>query len=192
MKELLGYKVGMTQMWDDKGRLQGVTLIHADDNSIVRLKDINFLAQAKIGKGNKPLQGVAKKIGLKGQNFWFKKTLADKEGKVGVADFKPGDVVSVTGRTKGKGFAGTIKRHGFHRGPVSHGSGNIRQPGSIGAQRPQRVIKGKKMAGHMGNQQFTVRGLEVLGVFPQEKLLALKGAVPGNRRAGVIVKEINA
>jgi large subunit ribosomal protein L3 len=107
-----------------------------------------------------------------------------------VEAFEPGDEVKVSGRSKGKGFAGTIKRHGFSRGPVSHGSHNVRAPGSIGqSATPSRVIKGVRMAGHMGNKNITQRGLQVLDRDVERNLLLVKGAVPGPTGGLVFVRE---
>ncbi len=104
--------------------------------------------------------------------------------------FKKGDKVKVSGLSKGKGFQGVVKRHGFHGGPKSHGQKNrLRAPGSIGATAPQRVIKGKKMAGHMGNKKITVKNLTVVQITPEEKILMLKGAVPGVRRGIIEIRK---
>ena len=109
---------------------------------------------------------------------------------VTVEGFEPGDAVKVSGRSKGKGFAGTIKRHGFSRGPVSHGSHNVRAPGSIGqSATPSRVIKGVRMAGHMGNKNITQRGLQVLDRDVERNLLLVTGAVPGPTGGLVFVRE---
>ncbi len=107
-----------------------------------------------------------------------------------VEGFEPGDAIKVSGRSKGKGFAGTIKRHGFSRGPVSHGSHNVRAPGSIGqSATPSRVIKGVRMAGHMGHANITQRGLQVLDRDVERNLLLVTGAVPGPTGGLVFVRE---
>lgn len=103
-----------------------------------------------------------------------------------LAELKPGDKVTVSGKSKGRGFQGVVKRHGFHGGPKSHGQKDrLRAPGSIGATAPQRVLKGRKMAGHMGMERVTVKNLEVASVLPEKKILVVKGAVPGMRGAQV-------
>jgi large subunit ribosomal protein L3 len=189
MKILLGHKIGMTQLWDDKGKLIAATVIKAEPNTVIREKDHVFVGTAVAGKVKKPQTKLAEKIGSK-KGIWVKsvKEVADDAATLDVTQFEVGDKVAITGTTKGKGFAGTIKRHNFHRGPVSHGSDNVRRPGSIGAQRPQRVPKGQKMAGHMGAVQFTARGNKVLLVNKEENLLVLSGNVPGANRGKVIVK----
>ncbi len=103
---------------------------------------------------------------------------------------KPGDKIVVSGKSKGRGFQGVVKRHGFHGGPKSHGQKDrLRAPGSIGATAPQRVIKGKKMAGHMGLEKVTLKNMEVAEIRPEEKVLMVKGAVPGMKGAFVVIQE---
>ena len=110
-----------------------------------------------------------------------------------VTQFAAGDLVDVTGTSKGRGFAGTVKRHHFHRGPVTHGSTNTRQPGSIGAgTTPGRVFKGTRMSGHMGNERVTVQKLEVVRVDAERQLLLVRGAVPGARNGLVVIRKVNA
>jgi len=191
MKILLGHKIGMTQIWDDDGKLIGATVIKAEPNTVIKEKEKTSIAIETVGKTNKAQGYIAKKVNSK-KGIWLKSFMGLKteSEKLDVGQFEVGDTVSVTGVTKGKGFAGTIKRHNFHRGPVSHGSHNVRGPGSIGAQRPQRVPKGQKMAGHMGNEQFTARGGRVLEVNKEENLLIVSGAVPGAKRTNVVIKGI--
>ena len=191
MKILLGHKIGMTQFWDDNGKLVGATVIKVTPNTLIKEKSKINIAIATDGKINKAQGYIAKRVNSK-KGVWLKSFagLTTESEKLDVSLFEVGDVVSITGTTKGKGFAGTIKRHNFHRGPVSHGSHNVRAPGSIGAQRPQRVPKGQKMPGHMGNVQFTARGNKVVEVNKEENLLVISGAVPGVKRGRVVVKEI--
>jgi large subunit ribosomal protein L3 len=191
MKILLGHKIGMTQLWDDNGKLVAATVIKAEPNKIIKEGSQTKLAVAVERKTNKPQSSLAKLIGSK-KGTWLKSVvgLETTADQLDVSQFVEGDVVAVSGVTKGKGFAGTIKRHNFHRGPVTHGSHNIRQPGSIGAQRPQRVPKGQKMAGHMGAANFTARGNKVLEVIKAENLLIVSGAVPGPKRSRVVVRAI--
>lgn len=190
MKILLGHKIGMTQIWDSNGKLVGATVIKAEPNTVIKENKKTNIAVAVVGNTNKAQNYIAKKINSK-KGVWLKSFIGfnPESEKLDVTQFEVGDVVSVTGTTKGKGFAGTIKRHNFHRGPVSHGSHNVRGPGSIGAQRPQRVPKGQKMAGHMGNEQFTSRGSKVIEVNKDENLLIISGAVPGTKRGKVVIKE---
>ncbi|MEX1052120.1 MAG: 50S ribosomal protein L3 [Patescibacteria group bacterium] len=191
MKILLGHKIGMTQVWDGSGKLVAATVIKAEPNAVIKDKAGSKIAVAVPGKTNKAQAAVAKQIGSQ-RGVWIKSiSEVDEETKqLDVSQFSKGDVVAVSGVTKGKGFAGTIKRHNFHRGPVSHGSDNVRRPGSIGAQRPQRVPKGQKMAGHMGAVNFTARGNKVVDVIVEDGIVILSGAVPGPNRGRVIVKEI--
>ena len=179
----------MTQVWDDSGKLVAATVIKAEPNTVLKEKGQTKVAVAIPGKANKAQAELAKKVGSK-QNVWLKtvNNLETEEKQLDVSQFEKGDVVAVSGVTKGKGFAGTIKRHNFHRGPISHGSDNVRRPGSIGAQRPQRVPKGQKMAGHMGAVNFTARGNKVVEVIKEDGIVILSGAVPGPNRGRVVVK----
>lgn len=107
-----------------------------------------------------------------------------------VEGFAEKDIVQVSGRSKGKGFQGVVKRHGFHGGPKTHGQKNrLRAPGSIGSTAPQRVIKGRRMAGHMGNKRVTVKNLEIVQIKPEDKLLFIKGAVPGARGGKIEIRK---
>ena len=106
-----------------------------------------------------------------------------------VKEFQPGDVVMVTAVSKGKGFAGTVKRHNFHRGPETHGSKNVRKPGSIGGGYPQRVLLGRQMPGHMGAQTVTTRGLKVVAINEADNTLAISGAVPGPNKCRVFIRK---
>ena len=179
----------MTQLWDSNGKLIAATVIKAEPNKVIKEKDQTKIAVAVDGKTNKAQGYLAKKIGSK-IGVWLKTANGIDEAAetLDVTQFSVGDNVSITGTTKGKGFAGTIKRHNFHRGPMTHGSHNIRQPGSIGAQRPQRVPKGQKMPGHMGNVQFTARGNRVVRIDSDENLLIVSGAVPGPNRGKIMIK----
>lgn len=194
MKAAIARKVGMTQIFDQQGNQVPVTLVEVAPNTVVesRVKDSEsrvLLGLQTRKQVSKSIQGKLKKAGIdRGLTKFREFTLAGqlKPGQtIGVEQFKPGDALNVTSITKGKGFAGTIKRHGFKRGPASHGSNNVRQPGSIGAQEPQRVLKGKKMAGRMGGIKRTVKRLPVVEVDPEHRLVALKGSVPGPDKAWV-------
>jgi len=189
-KAILGQKLGMTQIWDDKGRLVPATVIYAPANTVLNsTADRVLVGVAVPGKTNKPQAHLAKKLDAKRGISIKELPGVSPEGEtLSVSQFAVGDKLSISGVTKGKGFAGTIKRHNFHRGPVSHGSNNIRQPGSIGAQRPQRVPKGQKMAGHMGAVNLTVRGSKVLAVNADEQLLIVSGAVPGPAKGRILIR----
>jgi large subunit ribosomal protein L3 len=189
-KAILGQKLGMTQIWDDKGRLVPATVIFAPANTVIEKSDDRVLVGiAREGKTSKPQQHLAKKLESKRGILLKEFKGVSPEGEtLSVGQFQVGDKLSISGVTKGKGFAGTIKRHNFHRGPMTHGSNNIRQPGSIGAQRPQRVPKGQKMAGHMGAVNLTIRGNKVLAVNEKEQLLIVSGAVPGPAKGRLMIR----
>ena len=203
MKGIVGRKLGMTQVFDEEtGADTPVTVIQAGPCPVVAIKtadadgyDAVQLAFDEVPerKISKPRLGVLKKAGvgphrrlleIRGPHVYT-------EGEtVTVETFEPGDRIKVSGVSVGKGFAGTIKRHNFSRGPVSHGSHNVRAPGSIGASAtPSRVFKGQKMAGRMGGKRVTQVGLQVHAVDPEENLLLVKGAVPGPKNAIVEIRE---
>ncbi|HZM18168.1 MAG TPA: 50S ribosomal protein L3 [Gaiellaceae bacterium] len=203
MKGIVGRKLGMTQVFDEEtGAVTPVTVIQAGPCPVVAIKtadadgyDAVQLAFDEVPerKISKPRLGVLKKAGvgphrrlleIRGPHVYT-------EGEtVTVETFEPGDRIKVSGVSVGKGFAGTIKRHNFSRGPVSHGSHNVRAPGSIGASAtPSRVFKGQKMAGRMGGKRVTQVGLQVHAVDPEENLLLVKGAVPGPKNAIVEIRE---
>ena len=190
MRILLGRKIGMKQVWDDAGRLLGATIIAAEPNTVIH--QTNGLAQvavARAGKTKKPQAHIAAKIKSKG-GIWLRSLATDDqslEGQLTVSQFPIGSTVKVWGVTKGKGFAGVVKRHGFAGQPASHGHSHQRRPGSIGAQEPQRVPKGQKMAGRMGGANLTVRGLKILQMDEKNNLLTVKGAVPGPRNGQVVI-----
>ncbi|HEX2287929.1 MAG TPA: 50S ribosomal protein L3 [Gaiellaceae bacterium] len=203
MKGIVGRKLGMTQVFDEEtGAVTPVTVIQAGPCPVVSIKtaeadgyDAVQLAFDEVPerKVSKPRLGVLKKAGvgphrrlleIRGPHVYT-------EGEtVTVETFEPGDRIKVSGVSVGKGFAGTIKRHNFSRGPVSHGSHNVRAPGSIGASAtPSRVFKGQKMAGRLGGTRVTQVGLRVHAVDPEENLLLVKGAVPGPKNAIVEIRE---
>jgi large subunit ribosomal protein L3 len=191
---LLGTKRGMTQMWGEDGDRVPVTVLEVPPNTVTALRTVeeNGYEAVQIGIGevrpkvlNKPLLGQFSKAELPPLRHLREVRMAAGEHKVGdklsPADLFPvGTKVDVVGTSKGKGFAGTIKRHGFARGPTSHGSMNVRRPGSIGMkEHPGRVLKGKRMAGRMGNERVTVKGLTVLAVDAENNRVLVKGPVPG-------------
>ena len=203
MKGIVGRKLGMTQVFDEEtGAVTPVTVIQAGPCPVVSIKtadadgyDAVQLAFDEVPerKLSKPRLGVLKKAGvgphrrlleIRGPHVYT-------EGEtVTVETFEPGDKVKVSGISIGKGFAGTIKRHNFSRGPVSHGSHNVRAPGSIGASAtPSRVFRGQKMPGRMGANRVTQVGLRVHSVDPEENLILVKGAVPGPKNAIVEIRE---
>jgi large subunit ribosomal protein L3 len=193
-KGIIGTKLGMTQLFDqESGVVTPVTVIQAGPCPVVQVRtpEADGYAALQLAYGevkerkiSKPEAGHLKHAGVAPHRHLIE--FRDAEGfaageTVTVEAFEVGDRVKVSGRSKGKGFAGTIKRHNFGRGPKSHGSHNIRQPGSIGASAtPSRVFKGIRMAGHMGDARVTQRGLRVAEVDAERNLLLIAGAVPGS------------
>ncbi len=191
----------MTQAFRDDGTLVGVTVIEVEPNLITAVRtaqedgyeavQVGFGA-VKSGRVNKPHAGTFAKLEVPPRRHL--KELRGVKGEVGEtigADvFEVGDKVHVSATSKGRGFQGTVKRHGFGRGPVSHGSHNIRQPGSVGASAdPARIFKGQKMPGQMGNEAVTVRNLEVVAVDAERNELWVRGGVPGGKGAVVKVRK---
>jgi large subunit ribosomal protein L3 len=204
VKGIVGKKLGMTQVFDpETGQVTPVTVIEAGPCPIVRVKTVDSdgyeavqlafdsVAERKVTKARLGQLGQA---GPHRRLVEFRGTTELTVGEpVTVETFEPGDRVKVSGIGIGKGFAGTIKRHNFSRGPKSHGSHNIRQPGSIGASAtPSRVFKGIRMAGRMGGKRVTQVGLTVHEVDSERNLLLIKGAVPGPKNGYVEVREDRA
>jgi len=202
MKLIIGRKIGMTQIFDEKGIPQPATVIQAGPCYIsqikTRKKDGYSAIQLAFGQAKKvarSAKGQLNKAKIK-QNLKNLKEFRTKESEeyqlgreIKVDIFESGDKVDIVGISKGKGFAGVIKRHGFSRGPESHGSHHHRRPGSIGSMFPERVIKGKKLPGHMGSNQITVKNLEVIKVEPDENILIVRGAVPGSAKDVIKIYE---
>ncbi|TMC49135.1 MAG: 50S ribosomal protein L3 [Chloroflexi bacterium] len=198
---LLARKLGMTQLFTERGTVVPVTVLEAGPCRVVQRKTapIDGYEAIQIGFGerrrrhaNKPTTGHFKRAGL--QPMRRLAELRDPgEAELGAtlnADlFQPGDRVDVTGMSKGKGFSGQHKRHHFGRGPVTHGSHNIKQPGSIGSVDAARTMRGLKMAGQLGAARATIRGLEVVRVDTERNLLLVKGSVPGARNGMVLVRD---
>jgi large subunit ribosomal protein L3 len=201
MKALIGTKIGMTQLFDENGNVARVTLLQAGPCVVTQVKttdkDGYQAVQLGFGKGKNPAQpqvGHAKAAATT-PRVMREVRLTDTVGnelkpgdQLDVTAFEAGDMVQVTGTSKGKGFAGTIKRHNFARGPKTHGSHNYRAHGSIGSGYPEHVFKGLRMAGHMGHDRVTVKGLKVVAVDQAHNVLAISGAIPGPKRGLVIVK----
>jgi len=203
MAGMLGKKLGMTQVFDpETGSLTPVTVIEAGPCPVVsiRMADTDGYDAVQLAfdavaerKLQRPRLGHLKKHGV-GPHRKLVEIRGQHELTPGetmtVEAFEPGDKVKVSGISIGKGFQGTIKRHNFSRGPVSHGSHNVRAPGSIGASAtPSRVFKGRKMPGQMGNKRITQVGLTVVDRDPEQNLLLLKGAIPGHRNGIVVIRE---
>jgi large subunit ribosomal protein L3 len=201
---LLGRKIGMTQVFDrEDGHVERVTVIEAGPCFVTGIRraerDGYDAIQLAFGETTakqltKPKLGLLKKSGV--GNLRHLREFRGEPGELEVgaelkvdAVFEKGQTVKVSGISKGKGFAGTIKRHNFHRGPVSHGSHNVRAPGSIGASAdPARVFKGIRGPGQMGNRRATQRGLEVVDVRADQNLLLLRGSVPGPKGSVVEIR----
>lgn len=192
MKAILGRKVGMTQIFDEEGRMVPVTVVEAGPCWVVQVRSkekdgyeavqIGFKEAKKEKNIKKPILGIFKKAGIQPCKILkeFKMSGYNVGDRITVEIFSKGEVVSVAGTSKGKGFQGVMKRHNFRGGPDTHGSMFNRAPGSIGASSfPSRVWKGKRMAGHMGNERVTVKNIKVVDVIPEQNLILLKGAVPG-------------
>jgi large subunit ribosomal protein L3 len=202
---LIGKKLGMTRIFDNDGLAMPVTVIETGPCFVVQKKTTDHdgyealqmgFERRALTKCNKPAKGHFEKHGAKSsfkhlREFRVEDAAGFEEGQeVTVEQFAIGDKVDVIGTSKGKGFAGTIKRWNFHRGPMGHGSMSHRAPGSIGASAyPSRVIKGKKLPGHMGNARVTIKNLEVVDVRPDENLLVVKGAIPGPRHGLVLIQK---
>jgi large subunit ribosomal protein L3 len=192
----------MTQVFQEDGRVERVTVLEAGPCPVtaIRTADVDGYVAVQLAFGatrekqlSKPELGHLKKAGAPPMKHVVE--FRDEAGELQVGDtvtadaFEAGQKVKVSGRSKGKGFQGGIKRHGFHRGPVSHGSHNVRAPGSIGASAtPSRVLPGQKMPGQMGNKRVTQRGLEIVQVDLTNNLLLVRGAVPGPRNGIVEVR----
>jgi large subunit ribosomal protein L3 len=204
MKGIVGRKLGMTRVFDEEtGRVTPVTVIEAEPCPVVRVKtaagdgyDAVQIAYDAVAerKVTKPQLGHLKRHGVEGAYRRLVELRGQSDLVVGenvtVEVFEPGEKVKVTGISHGKGFAGTIKRHRFHRGPKTHGSHNIRAPGSVGASAtPSRVFKGVRMAGRLGGKRETQIGLVVHQVQADRNLLLVKGSVPGPKNGFVEVRE---
>jgi large subunit ribosomal protein L3 len=209
---IIGRKVGMTQIFAEDGTVTPVTVIKAGPCVVVQTKtaagkdgynavQLGLVEDNPIKLKNvtKPLRGHFEKTGGGvPPTRILKEIRLDGEADVNIGDqvkadlFTDGDQIEVVGKSKGKGFAGTIKRHNFSRGPMSHGSMNIREPGSIGQSAyPSRVIKGTRSSGHMGDARVTVKGLTIARVDVENNLIMVRGAVPGANGSLVVVKKSN-
>ena len=200
MKFILGKKIEMSQIFKEDGTVVPVTLIQAGPCTVtgLRTKDQDGYGAVQVGYGltkraNKAQSELAKKQGHEPagvtREFQVNKTDLKIGDKINASVFEEGDKVDVVGVSKGKGFQGVVKRHGFKGGPASHGhKDQLRMPGSIGAQGPQRVLKGMRMAGRMGGDRVTVKNLEVVAVDPKNNTIAIKGAVPGARNSLLMIR----
>jgi large subunit ribosomal protein L3 len=202
---ILGTKLGMTQIFDESGLAIPVTIIKAGPCLITQIKNLDTDGYNAVQVGysetrskllTKPRLGHLEKVGAPPLKYLKEYRIQSSNGEVlggtiSVSSFTLGDKVSVTGKTIGKGFAGTVKRHNFTRGPMTHGSKNHREPGSIGmGTTPGRVYPGKKMAGRLGGKQTTIKNLEIVLINLENNLLVVKGAIPGKLGNLLSVKKI--
>ena len=201
-KGILGKKVGMTQIFTESGELIPVTVVEATPNVVLQVKTVETDGYEAIQVGyqdkrevlsNKPAKGhvakaysAPKRFIKEFKNVELGEYEVGKEIKVDV--FQAGDVVDVTGTTKGKGFQGAIKRHGQSRGPMSHGSRYHRRPGSMGPVAPNRVFKNKRLAGRMGGDRVTIQNLEVVKVDVERNVILIKGNIPGAKKSLITIK----
>lgn len=204
-KAILGRKLGMTQIFTEEGQVVPVTVVESGNNVVVQNKTVENdgynaiqigFGAIKESKVNSPMKGHFTKAGVAPVKFVREMRLENASeynvgDTIGVDIFSAGELVDVTGTSKGKGFAGGIKRHNFARGPMGHGSKSHREPGSTGAMisgHGGRVLKGKKLPGHMGSEKVTVQRLTVVRVDADRNLLLIKGAIPGPKKGLVVVK----
>ena len=198
---IIGKKLGMTQVYGDDGKVHAITAIEAGPCTVTQLKTVEsdgyIAAQLGFGEKGQPKSSKKKRAKEKVKYTHLREFRLDDIGDteagqtIDVSLFKTGDIVNVTGISKGKGFAGTVKRHHFAGGPKTHGqSDRHRAPGSVGAgSTPGRVFKGMRMPGHMGNRKATVVNLEVYQADADRNLLLLKGAVPGTKNTLLLIKK---
>ena len=202
MKGILGRKIGMTQVFTESGKLIPVTVIEVEKNVVtqIKTKENDGYDAVQLGFGNtreklatKASAGHTAKAKTTPKRFFREIKGVDLSSyslgqEISADIFVPGEVVDVTGTTKGKGFQGVIKRHGQSRGPMGHGSHYHRRPGSMGTMRPMRVFKGKKLAGHMGTLTVTIQNLEIVAVDTLNNVILVSGNVPGPKKGLVIIK----
>jgi large subunit ribosomal protein L3 len=201
MKALITYKLGMTSMIGEDGVVTPVTLLNASSNVVLGKRTIEkdgssalILGAGNSKKQSKPVAGMLK--AAQASSSLIKEIRLDdaEMNELNVGDklnadvFSVGDIVAVSGTTKGKGWAGTIKRHGFHRGRKTHGGGSYRRVGSIGSMYPQHIRKGKRMAGRMGHVNVTTRGLKIAYINNVDNAIGVVGAVPGPNKGVVLLR----
>lgn len=201
-KAIMGIKIGMTQIFDEQGKAVPVTVVEAGPCTVLQKKkdesdgynaiQVGFY-NLKENRANKPLKGHFKKANVKPLRFIreFRMENVDEYDigqDINVDVFAPGDIIDVVGTSKGKGFAGGVKRHNFARGSMGHGSKYHRRPGSLGAKGPARVFKGRKLPGRLGGERVTVQGLQVVKVYPERNLILIRGSIPGPKKGLVLIK----
>ena len=202
MKGILGRKIGMTEKFTKDGKVIPVTVIAVEPNVITQIKTLEKdgynaiqlgIVDKKEKNATKQEIGHAKKANTAPKRFLKEIRVEDTTSyelgsTINAGTFEIGDCVDVTGTSKGKGFAGVIKRHNQSRGPETHGSRYHRRPGSMGTMRPMRVFKGKKLPGHMGHETVTIQNLEIVAVDAVENVILVKGNIPGPKNSFVIIK----
>lgn len=197
-KGILGRKIGMTQLFNEQGELVPVTVVQAEPNVVLQKKTVANdgyeavqlgFADQKANNVTKPEKGHAEKANTAPKRYIreIRDSALDVETgqEVKVDIFEAGDIIDVTGTSKGKGFQGSIKRHNQSRGPMSHGSRYHRRPGTMGPIDPMHVLKGKKLPGQMGSEQVTIQNLEVVKVDAERNIILVKGNVPGAKKSYV-------
>ena len=202
MKGILGRKIGMTQVFTESGKLIPVTVVEVEKNVVtqIKTKENDGYEAIQLGFGNtreklatKASAGHTAKAQTTPKRFFKEIKGVDINSytlgqEISADIFVPGEVVDVTGTTKGKGFQGVIKRHGQSRGPMGHGSHYHRRPGSMGTMRPMRVFKGKKLAGHMGTLTVTIQNLEIVAVDVENNVILISGNIPGPKKGLVLIR----
>lgn len=201
-KAIMGIKVGMTQIYTEEGKAIPVTVVEAGPCTVLQKKKVDTDGYNAIQVGfynlkeklaNKPIKGHFKKANVKPLRYIREFRVDNVDDyeigqEIDVSIFEEGDIIDVIGTSKGKGFAGAVKRHNFSRGSMGHGSKYHRGPGSLGAKGPARVFKGRKLPGRMGGERVTVQCLKVVKVYSDRNLILIKGAIPGPKRGLVIIK----
>lgn len=202
ISSLITKKIGCSSVIDENGAVSQVTLLSASPNVVTQIKSVETdgynalqISANKVKKLNKAITGHVKKS--KFMPSIIKEIRVQELEGVNVGDeikadvFNIGDKVHATSISKGKGFAGTIKRHNFHRGRKTHGGRSYRRPGSIGSMYPQKIFKGKKMSGHMGCEQVTIKNLTVSHIDLEKNIIGIKGSVPGPNKSTVLLRGVN-
>lgn len=201
-KGILGRKIGMTEKFTTDGKVIPVTVVEVEPNVIMQVKTVetdgyNAIQLAVVDKkeknASKAAIGHAKKAGVSPKRFLKEIRVESTEGytlgsTIAADTFEVGEKVDVTGTSKGKGFQGVIRRHGQSRGPETHGSRYHRRPGSMGTMRPMRVLKGKKLAGHMGAETVTIQNLEIIEVCVEDNYILVSGNIPGPKNSLVLIR----
>ncbi|MBN2585403.1 50S ribosomal protein L3 [Patescibacteria group bacterium] len=196
MKGLLAQKSEMSQLVLPGGSVAPVTWLKVQPNVVVQVKtkETDGYSAVQIGTGrakkiNRAGKGHLKELNVRVLRELRGETDLKRGDKIDLSIFEVGDLVSITGVSKGKGFSGTVKRHGFSRGPMSHGHDHHRAPGSIGPMGIARVLPGKRMAGHQGAEQVTTRGVKIIAIDPKAGTVAIKGSVPGAYKSWVLIRK---